>query len=62
MLVSLAPSEALRETEAEDRKIFRTSSWEIPFQEAAHASAKLREAHRQPMGRGHRQPSPGSPG
>lgn len=61
MLVSLAPSEALRETEAEDRKIFRTSSWEIPFQEAA-PSAKLREAHRQPMGRGRRQPSPGSPG
>lgn len=48
MLVSLDPSlEALGETEAEDQKISQTFSCEIPFQEAAHASAKHREAHGQ---------------
>lgn len=48
MLVSLDPSlEALGETEAEDQKISRTFSCEIPFQEAVHASAKHREAHGQ---------------
>ena len=50
MLVSLDPSsEALGETKAEagDRKISRTFSCEIPFQEAAHASAEHREAHGQ---------------
>lgn len=44
MLLSLVPSEALGETEAEDWEISRTFRCEISFWEAAHAPAEHEKA------------------